>query len=83
MAHDTKQVVEVVWRDTFSDAVDWTHPDDLAHEPRLIRSVGFVINGGVPGHVSIAQSWDTDTGCVGDVLHIPEQAIAAAIYADE
>lgn len=77
------EVVQVIWRDTFGDAVDWTHVDDLATQPRIIRSCGYVVNGGVPGHVTLAQSWDIDTDHVGDVLHIPETAIVAAIYDDK
>lgn len=64
-------VTEVVWFDAHEDARNWTPIDELDTQQRTIRSVGYLIPDHLPGHLTLAQSWDADTGCVSQVINIP------------
>jgi len=68
--------VEVVWADAHAADIDtWTPLDDLlgaeAGEEYLVVSVGWLVVGSKPKHVTICQSHTADDH-VDHVLHIPE-----------
>ena len=71
-ATEGPELREVVWFDAFADATaNWTSIYELETKPRQIRSVGYVIPDVIPGYLTLAQSLDADTDCVGQVIHIP------------
>jgi hypothetical protein len=68
-------MVRVRWIDAQSDAFGWTPSDELDRTPCVVTSVGHLIAGSRPGHVTVALSWhpDGEDGLVIDsALHIPE-----------
>lgn len=65
----------VAWIDAQADAEHWTTAADLEHKPRIIRTIGYDIGEQVPGHLSLASSWDAESGCYGHVMHIPSACI--------
>ena len=60
----------VDWHDAHADH-GWVDRGDIDTEPRLVRSVGWVLENVKRGHLTLAQSWDPDTDSWDALLHIP------------
>ena len=71
-------MVLIVWRDAHADAHGWTEIDDLDIEPRVVRTVGWMLDEVKAGHLSVAQSMD-DTR-VDQVIHIPDGMVLATVH---
>jgi hypothetical protein len=69
------RLVLVEWIDAQSDAETWLHLDELNSEPRMIRSVGYLLESPIEGHMSVAASWDEFSRHVGSVMHIPDAMV--------
>ena len=65
------------WEDAHADASEWTEPDDLTKQPRLIVTIGFEVRGGPGDCLSLAQMWDPSEKAVSHVMHIPHGMIRA------
>ena len=61
--------VLVEWLDAHASS-QWMDPSDIDQDAFVVRSVGWLIAGGKPGHVVIAQSLGSDAQIDG-VLSIP------------
>jgi hypothetical protein len=73
------RLVLVEWIDAQSDAETWLHRDELSDEPRLIRSVGYLLDEPIAGHTSVAASWDKSADVVGSVIHIPAAMVRRVV----
>ena len=69
MSSPVDTCVLVEWLDAHASS-QWMDPDDIDQDGLVVRSVGWLIAGGKPGHVVIAQSLSTDAQIDG-VLSIP------------
>ena len=69
MAWQDLSVVMVIWRDAHADANGWADIGELDPDPCIVHSIGFQLENGKPGHVTLIQSIITDE--VDSVLHIP------------
>ena len=76
------RLVLVEWIDAQADAVMWSGVDELETEPRLIRSVGYELPVTVPGHTSVAGSWDEAAEAYGGVMHIPDGMVCSVSVLD-
>ena len=65
----THTPVCVVWQDAHALSSSWITVDDIAPEPRLITTVGYVIQDAKRRHLVIAQSVDGEA--LDHVLAIP------------
>lgn len=65
------KLVLVEWIDAQADAVMWSGLEELETEPRLIRTVGYLIEDVIEGHTTVAGSWDEFAEVFGSVMHIP------------
>jgi hypothetical protein len=69
MSNPAETCVLVEWLDAHASS-QWMDPTDIDQEAFVVRSVGWLIAGGKPGHVVIAQSLGSDSQIDG-VLSIP------------
>ena len=71
------RLVLVEWIDAQADAISWTERGELETEPRLIRSVGYLIEEVMDRHTSVAASWDEFAEVFGSVMHIPNRMVCS------
>lgn len=70
----TKPVI-VIWHDAHADqSGSWMEMDDFHHNPYIVESCGFLLDGVKSGHVSLAQSWSHED-MVDSVIHIPQAMV--------
>ena len=69
MSSPGETCVLVEWLDAHASS-QWMDPSDIDQDAFVVRSVGWFIAGGKPGHVVIAQSIGNDDSVDG-VLSIP------------
>ena len=53
-------LVHVEWHDAHAFAETWTTTDQIDQEPCVVRSVGWILHKAKTGHLSIAQSLESD-----------------------
>ena len=75
----TDPMVRVVWRDAHAMSSGWTHRTELDREPYEVVTVGFLLTGEKPGHLSIAQSV-APGGHVDNVAGIPIGMVISIDY---
>lgn len=62
--------VLVEWLDAFADTQSWMEITEIDDEPCVVFSVGFLIADVKKGHVTIAQSRNSNEH-VDSLLHVP------------
>lgn len=65
-----RTMVMLEWNDAFADTNGWLEPSDIDDEPCVTYSLGWLLPDAKKGHVSIAQSCNTEES-VDSVLHVP------------
>ena len=64
-------ILYCVWEDAYVDAIEWCEIKDLNALPRLIYTVGFLIEGGDEGTLTLAQMLDYSEKTLAHVINIP------------
>ena len=67
--------VLVTWHDAHSGSESWVNIKDLDLDPAVVQTVGFLLAGGKPDHVTIYQSRIEDA--IDHVLHIPVKMVVS------
>ena len=67
--------VLVTWHDAHSGSESWVNIKDLDLDPAVVQTVGFLLAGGKPDHVTIYQSRNEDA--IDHVLHIPVKMVVS------
>lgn len=67
-------IVRVTWHDAFADTRSWIEVSEIDQEPCVTVSVGFLIPEAKKGHVTIAQSFNSEE-TIDSVLFIPQAMI--------
>jgi hypothetical protein len=69
--------VVIEWEDAHALSNAWTEPADLDSEPRIIRSIGWLIPDAKPRHHVIVQS--IDQSHIDGALAIPDAMVQQVI----
>lgn len=70
----SKQIAMVKWNDAHADFNgSWVQETDIDPESLEVTSLGVILDGVKPGHISIAQSYAY--GLCDHVLHIPDKMV--------
>lgn len=67
-------IVRVTWHDAFADTRSWIEVDEIDNEPCVTVSVGFLIPEAKAGHITLAQSLNSED-TIDSVLFIPQAMI--------
>lgn len=73
------RLVRITWRDTHGEH-GWITPGDCDPEPRLIVSVGWLLNAEKAGHYTLAMDWDEAAGRYNGVSHIVVPCVVKIEY---
>jgi hypothetical protein len=69
-----KAMAVVTWNDAHADfSGSWVQESDIDPEGLKVTSLGIVLDGVKPGHISLAQSYAY--GLCDHVLHIPDNMV--------
>lgn len=71
------KVVSVVWKDAHADfGGSWVSATDIATEPCLVHSCGFLLPNAKPDHLTLVQSAINDS-IYDHVIHIPNAMVVS------
>ena len=77
--------VIVMWRDAFDAAETWVYEGSPPDPPVMVTSVGWLLDGHLPGYLVVASSMMERDGAAiyGGVHYIPDGMIESVIGRDE